>query len=74
MKNAQQIPVVGSLDHTKQTSAFLDSEQELGKDTVESCCYYNGEKYSNGSLICMEGRLYQCAYGNWIDQKKSCSG
>jgi len=35
-------------------------------------CWYNGKEYSNGALLCQVGEVFQCSYGVWIDQRRSC--
>jgi len=35
-------------------------------------CWYNGKEYSNGSLICQVGELFQCSYGVWVDKGRKC--
>ena len=73
-KENEKIESVGPVDPVLRTSPFLDATPVLpeGADAVSYDCYYNGKKYSNGSLICQEGELLQCSYGNWIDQHKKC--
>ena len=72
MNSGKKIHYVQPIDPDKVTSPILDKEKKILEAIPRDFCYYNGNKYSNGSLICMEGELYQCSYGNWIDQHKSC--
>jgi hypothetical protein len=59
---------VGAPDPSLRTSPIV----RAGDANADFNCWYNGREFSNGSLICMVGELFQCSYGNWIDQGRSC--
>jgi hypothetical protein len=71
---SEKIESVGLPDPALPTSPILHTAPILpeGANNVSYDWYYNGKKYSNGSLICQEGELLQCLYGSCIDQSRKC--
>jgi hypothetical protein len=47
-------------------------EAEPGAEAMNNNCFYNGKEYSNGALLCQFGELFQCSYGYWVNQGRSC--
>lgn len=68
---SDKIHNVSMPEEGKRTSPFADAPTEVGSG--ETCCWYNGEKYSNGSIICQVGQMFQCSYGVWINQHQPCN-
>lgn len=64
-----EIKNVGPIEDGKKTSPIIHH----GGDLASNSCHYNGQEYSNGSLICMLGTVYVCAYGTWISKHESCA-
>lgn len=36
-------------------------------------CVYNGQEYSDGSVVCQAGTKHQCRDGSWDDLGSSCT-
>ena len=64
----EEIALAGPPDPELFTSPIA----RVGDTHADYNCWYNGKQFSNGSLICMVGELFQCSYGVWIDKNKSC--
>jgi hypothetical protein len=71
MKTIKKITSVGPIDKTRINSLIVDDQKLSIIDLHDSDCYFNGQKYPNGSLISAQGEIYQCSYGTWINQHKS---
>jgi len=63
-----KIELVGPPDPSLRTSPILRAKASA----ADNSCLYNGKQYSTGALLCMEGELFQCSYGTWVDQGKTC--
>lgn len=59
---------VGPPDPAQPTSPILRA------NPANTYCFYNGIRYSTGELLCLEGQLFQCFYGTWVDKGKPCGG
>jgi hypothetical protein len=59
---------VGAPDPALRTSPMV----RAGETNADYNCWYNGKQYSNGALICQVGEVFQCSYGYWVDQGRSC--
>ena len=47
----------------------MDPEKETS-DVIAKCgddCYWNGQRYSHGSRICVGNQRLQCFYGRWVN-------
>jgi hypothetical protein len=64
----EKLGQAGAPDPALRTSPIA----RAGDANASFNCWYNGLQYSNGALLCMEGELFQCSYGVWIDQGRSC--
>ena len=62
------IEVAGPPDPALRTSPIV----RAGETIANYNCWYNGKQYSNGALLCQLGEIFQCSYGVWIDQQRSC--
>ncbi len=61
---------VGPLDPTRRTSAIQPEPIPAAEPTL---CYYNGQPFSPGSTICMQGQVMVCSpNGFWNPTGKSC--
>lgn len=62
------IEQVGAVDPTKQTSPIVETEPETEAETADerAICWFNGQQYGTGAIICSAGtRLYCNSSGNW---------
>jgi hypothetical protein len=61
-------------DTGRATSDELASEDHPVKEkTTAAYCYYNGQQYSPGAIICMFGKQYVCGFdGAWNPNGESC--
>jgi hypothetical protein len=66
--DGEKLEQVGPIDPALRTSPII----KAGENAAEHSCWYNGKQYSNGSLICQVGEVFQCSYGYWVDQRRSC--
>lgn len=57
-----EIPVVGAADKDKKTSPVRGAY-------AKATCYYNGQQYSEGAVICADHRQLECwSDGTWFDK------
>jgi hypothetical protein len=63
-----QIERVGPPDPAQPTSPILRAKS----NPAEGYCFYNGKRYSTGELLGIEGQVFQCFYGTWVDKGKTC--
>lgn len=68
----QEIPKVGPVDATKESSPIEDGPHpeegtapERGGD-----CWFNGKRYNHGAYICSNGNLLMCWNSRWYHQGK----
>ncbi len=57
-------------------SAKVETQQsdvdDSTKSSSDSTCTYQGSSYSEGSRVCMEGKIYRCTDGAWRNQFENC--
>jgi hypothetical protein len=37
-------------------------------------CYYHGQEYSSGAIVCQEGKKYRCRGDEWYETGEPCGG
>jgi len=63
--NKKKIIYVGPADPNKKHSPIAYGPPRK-KNTMQGICYFNGEAYTPGTLICSEGILLLCqSDGTW---------
>ncbi|MCW9042795.1 MAG: DUF1496 domain-containing protein [Pseudopelagicola sp.] len=61
---------VGLPETDKHTSEIVPEGAEPGRYDL---CYYNGEQYAPGALLCGGGYVLRCqSNGTWINMSKTC--
>ena len=74
-KNKNEIPHVGEIDPSKETSPIVNEEipKESSAKARNAPCWYNGRRYSTGAKICASGRELTCQpSGSWGSYTGNC--
>lgn len=61
---------VEPVDPGKKTSEILGpmSEEPTVKLTSQhQQCYWNDAEFSHGNQVILDGKCYECSYGNWLE-------
>ena len=72
-KERQEIPKVGPVDPTKESSPIEDGPRPEDSAVPDrgGDCWFNGTRYSHGEYICSNGHLLHCWNHRWF-QEGSC--
>jgi len=67
---SKDVPNVGKMDSSLKNSEVVASPPEGAEDTgskLPKRCFFNGEEYTGGAMVCSGGVLLKCNnyYGTW---------
>lgn len=61
---------------TERDSQYFESEAEHDRASNSTApasgCTHQGQQYSKGSIICINGDQYQCGNSGWFKNGKKC--
>jgi hypothetical protein len=72
---SDDIVQVDAMDFRKSNSNLLDSlrdEETVMLGEKKSECYWNDTEFPEESLVCFEGKIYECQMGRWLKQDGDC--
>ena len=62
---------VDAVDPAKKSSPILDSssgETTVKMDQQDNPCFWNDAEFSQGDLVAVDGKCYECSFGRWVEQ------
>jgi hypothetical protein len=66
---------VEPMDPSKKNSPVtgpIEEESTVMLDGSQNSCYWNGQEYPEGTVLCAEGTVFECSFGKWVKQKEDC--
>lgn len=60
---------VQPMDPSQKNSPVMDSTSEestVMMDVAGTACHWNGQEFSEGTMLQCEGKTYECAFGRWV--------
>lgn len=57
------------MDSSQENSGVMDSTSEestVMMDVAGATCMWNGQEFTEGTVVECDGKSYECAFGGWV--------
>ena len=64
---------VDAVDASKKNSDIVEAGADVttvSMDLQDAKCFWNDAEYSRGDRVNLDGKVYECSFGRWVEQEE----
>ena len=64
---------VDAVDASKKNSDIVEAGADVttvSMDLQDAKCFWNDTEYSRGDRVNLDGKVYECSFGRWVEQEE----